>query len=345
MAEEGNYEPLNNAPTREVDDHVVSIKQDSVKEKIESQIAQIEGYSSGWFGCLVNPWYGLSVQLFFITGCFGVVCFCLYQVHSMFANMDLIVGIVLVVIGFLAAFELKTMGQLTQQISHLNKVIKGLKEHVKHIADIIDAFGVQLKGFSTHITGLGRETGELYNATADLTKKKDNLKETQAGLTITTNALKNNIANLEKENNLLEEQTLELETSLQGLDENVNKFEDIKNELKSVLNEDNSDASVHAYLGKINGVYDRINYLVKREQKLILQQSALRLEFRDGKEGLTETEFNRYIKTIPGHYAKTAVKMGVQFEDYSENGRPITTKALNRLIDELIQNDVQNQTN
>ena len=75
---------------------------------------------------------------------------------------------------------------------------------------------------------------------------------------------------------------------------------EIKNELQTVLDQDNSDQSVHAYLNQVNGVYDRINYLIKREQKLILQQSALRLEFKDQEEGLSEKEFNRYIKTIPG---------------------------------------------
>ena len=42
---------------------------------------------------------------------------------------------------------------------------------------------------------------------------------------------------------------------------------------------------------------------------------------------------------------KTAEKMGVRFKDYSQDGRTITDRGLSRLIDELIKNDVENQTN
>jgi len=134
--------------------------------------------------------------------------------------------------------------------------------------------------------------------------------------------------NLEK----MEENIDELKESNDKLHEELNAMEKLRKSLESYAQENNS--SLKKVISEINQSFEKLEAITKENEKVLLYKIAQDLEFMDKKVGMTQEEYQRFIKRVP-RYLKVKFK---PFDEIANNDKKIDYKELSGVIQSIIDN-------
>ena len=156
---------------------------------------------------------------------------------------------------------------------------------------------------------------------------------------LTYNEIEDEIAKLRSENTKLHSSITKLTNVTNSLRQEINNFSKLQSNLELFAAKQEKDFNV--VLTNLNNNFDRINKLLNENEKVLLMKVAQDVEFLDHNEGMTKSEYNRFVQRIPFRLENkfrqldSAKKLDKYFQLYPN--ATIQPKTIQSLIDELCQ--------
>ncbi len=132
--------------------------------------------------------------------------------------------------------------------------------------------------------------------------------------------------NLEK----MEENVEQLKDSNDKLHEELQAMENLRKNLESYAQENNT--SLKKVVSEINQSFQKLEAITKENEKVLLYKIAQDLEFMDKKIGMSQEEYQRFIKRVPS-YLKAKFK---PFDEIANSDKKIDYKELSGVIQSIL---------
>mmetsp|Transcript_9872 Transcript_9872/g.15010 ORF Transcript_9872/g.15010 Transcript_9872/m.15010 type:complete len:218 (+) Transcript_9872:18-671(+) len=154
--------------------------------------------------------------------------------------------------------------------------------------------------------------------------------------------LNNEVRNLRFANAQLHGAIDDLKTVNNKLSNEIEQFRKLKDSLQRFGEKQNKD--FNRILSDVNGQFDRMNNLLHENERVLMMKVAQDVEFLDRNEGLSKTEYQRFVMRIPQR-VKVKYETLVQQPQYKDmlavfdedENATISPQVIQQLIDELFQ--------
>jgi len=291
-----------------------------------------------WKDLLLNPC--LFIPLIILTGaggmgCIGFLVFLVITGPKMW-SFQIVMGLTLAGAGLLAAFEVRILGTLSEQIEHLKLLRKKLEAHTNELTN--------------QVGGIESENLELEENVATFRERNEQLANTVDEFDDKNKVLRNLHGQLEKQSEILKEETrgirvqseklnatvLAMGEQHDALTESLKDFDELRNSLNAMAEESGEQFSDLIY--KTSETFQKMDDLVHDNEKVLLHQLIADVEYFDDSTGMQEKEYRRFLARLPKRYKEIIKSKGIEFSTFDTDGSGvIDIKEIKDLVDNLVE--------
>jgi len=249
--------------------------------------------------------------------------------------MDVYVAGTLCFMGGLAAFELKWMGTVKEQILYLRKLVDQIGAHVEVVSQGIDGVHQENRKFGLNVSYFSHEKDEFRDGMANLKVQRDLLVQSREEAVKETEELNESVRNLQNESSQLQETKDALQDRIGDLETQVAQFSELRREIDGIVHsEKNLDFT--DYLDSVNAAYEEINDLIEHSERINLHQKALSAN-RNGDDGLDKKEFTRFKRNVGKKMKAIMEKKNWNWETLSNGAERILQHRMEKLIEDMLE--------
>lgn len=164
-------------------------------------------------------------------------------------------------------------------------------------------------------------------------------------------------ADLEQGTLVLKEENARLQGSVKDLDavnksfaqnqnklnDEVSKLEDVKTMLAKYATDSGDNLS--AALENVSAQFSKLDGITKHYERLMVEKVAQDLEFMDASEGMSKSEWTRFVARVPKRIAKVIKDKGTKFNDICGDDNSISYDQLMDYIDSIWPHTIEKQVN
>jgi len=295
------------------------------ERKSEQDVATPEDDSEteALFSCqdiIENPCLFLPIVAFMLAVIFGIIVLILEAVASdAQTQADAPTGILLLIIGLWAGWEVRSLGSLADQIKQLRGIRKQLASDTNRLEGEVGELGDENKELEQNVDAFREENEELQDTVKNFDKQNEELHKIHLGLEKDNDTLKDRVQGLSAQNTQLESTVSEMVHQTERLNGELKQFEGLRIEMEKVAEESGED--MMQLVQKCKATYEKMDNLMRDNEEVLLTQIAADIEFTiDKEEGLDEREWKRFLTRIPARYKEIIKEEGITFERFDPDG-------------------------
>jgi len=291
--------------------------------------------------CLFAP-----IIVFAISGVFGFVALLVAWVGTPDdaddRTLGIIVGFTSLFVGLWAAWEIRSLGSLSDQIKQLKKIRQALEHQTSRLEGEVGEMAEENEELKENVDNLRTAGDELETQVNSLDTENDNLRNTRDELEKQNSALKDNVNKLNEQNEKLNATLAEMTTQNDRLQEDMKQFDELRGEM--MAHAENAGEEFSEMVRETMAKYEQMDDLFRSNEVVLLRQLAAQVEFMDQSEGMDIREFKRYKARLPKRYKAIMEEQGITFEQMDSDGSgSIDPAEMTGMINHLIDSFQQKQ--
>jgi len=240
----------------------------------------------------------------------------------------------LVAVAVYATYEIRLLASLKKELNGLNEVQASLREQVGRLDKQVQQFDKTNDKFK-------REKDQLALANDSFKDEINELEQTTTELSQAKDQFEYNNGELEKQMNRLGDANSSMQGNLQRLTEQTDEleyeykqFQEIQTSIQKYATQNGLEMS--SALERQHEMFEKLERVMKDNAFTLLQQIATDMEFRDSNEGMTEKEYNGWIKRLPSRFKETLKEKEITFTQFAGPDGVMDYEEMTTLIDSLL---------
>jgi len=291
-----------------------------------------------WGDLLTNPC--LFVPIIILTaaalsGFFGFLFFLITgRGDREFWGVQLVLSLILAVAGFLAAWEVRALGTLHEQIDRLKMIRKELQESTAHLESQVGGIESENIELEENVRSFRAKNEELAQSVDAFDKRNDELRGLHAELEQQSTILKEETRAIRLQSEKLSTTVTAMGEQHDALTESLKDFDELRAQLNSMAEETGEQFSDLIY--KTSETFQKMDELVHDNERVLLHQLIADVEYFDDKEGMGEKEYRRFVARLPKRYKELIKAKDITFETFDTdiNG-VIDPNEIKNLVEQL----------
>jgi len=295
-----------------------------------------------WKDLLTNPC--LFVPLIILTaaaamGCIGLIFFGLGGESNGFV---LVCAFVLLGSGLLAAFEVRALGTLSQQIEYLKVIRKQLEASTQALESQVGGIESENLELEENVRSFRARNEDLAMTVDDFNTKNDELRDLHEQLEKQSEILKEETRGIRVQSEKLNATVTAMGEQHDHLTESLKDFDELRATLNSMAEESGEQFSDLIY--KTSETFQKMDDLVQMNEKVLLHQLIADVEMIDDTSGMQLKEYKRFVARLPKRYKAIISSKGITFETFdTDNDGVIDVKEIRELVENLTSEVTKSQ--
>eukprot|EP01025_Chloroclados_australasicus_P066064 TRINITY_DN9036_c1_g2_i1.p2 TRINITY_DN9036_c1_g2~~TRINITY_DN9036_c1_g2_i1.p2 ORF type:complete len:290 (-),score=27.33 TRINITY_DN9036_c1_g2_i1:285-1154(-) len=197
------------------------------------------------------------------------------------------------------------------------------------------------------LLGVALGTGNTYTL-GNMSREVHRLMASNKQLEITSAKLEENYDQLSTNNSKLAKDVQKAEDTVEdlkdvsdGLQEKFDEFMELNDMMQNMATKTGQDIS--EFLESTLNTRNELQRMTMENERALLGRIAQDLEFLDGKPGINQELFARFVKRMPKHLQKRMQSMELNFKEIAGEDKIIDYMEMQNFIDELLQDNNQRQ--
>lgn len=318
-------------------------KRSSVREDEDPGINLCDPQDLIKYPCLFLP-----ICTFTLGGLIGLIMIPVFFAVGTSAGVVCLVSLFLFVVGMWAAWEVRSLGSVMQQVKWLKVIRHKLQEDSNALNNEVQELEGENRELADNVTNLKDKNEKLGESVKEFDEQNTVLAATSEALEKQNTHLKENGIKLKEANEKLSDTVGNMGAEVDELNDSLIKFDDLRTNIESMAEQQGLESM--DLMDSIKSTYSQMDELVKQNEIVMLNQLAADVEFMDSGEGISPREFKRFVARLPRRYKSLLKEKNLTFEDFDpDNNGNIDVSELQNLIDRLVtmqqEAEDQNATN
>lgn len=288
-----------------------------------------------WEDYYKDPCLFLPIICFTAAGFLGCILLIVAAVGAASSIIILIGGLVLFIMGFGAAWEIRAIGSLSDQIKRLKQLREKLQAQTMALQGQVVGMKEENEELEENVENFRNQNNHLETNVNAFDTANDNLRDTLSHLQGANSQLATDVSDLNEKNEELEQILVKMNAQKDKIEEDLKNFDELRHHMESMAEE--SGEQLHEMVSKTMSKFDSMDKLVRENERVLLRQIAADCELIDDQEGHSKKEFKRFLARLPKRYRAIVEEQNINFELLDkDNDNSIDPKELTNLIDRLI---------
>jgi len=288
-----------------------------------------------WEDFYKNPCLFGPILVFTATGFLGLILLALALLKVTSHTISLIGGIILFVVGLWAAFEIRSLGTLHDQIQRLKDLREKLQAQTMALQGQVGDMAQENKELEESVEAFRNQNNELEKNVNAFDHANDDLRSTLGDLQGANSKLAEDVQDLNEKNQELETILVKMGEQKDRITKDLDSFDELRHHMESMAEE--SGEQMHDMILKTMGRFEEMDSMVRENERVLLRQIASDVEMFDNKEGHSRQEFKRFLARLPKRYRGIVQENNITFDTIDKDkDESLDPAELTVLIDRLI---------
>lgn len=279
-----------------------------------------------------KPCFYFPLFFFQISGWLGFIL--LMASYAGASNVGMFAAFILTITGVWAAYELRAVGTLSEQIKWLRRISKALSSACDELQGEVTELSDETQELKQNCEDLHAETGELDASVTVMCQQNDEIKGMQKALREQSKGLQSNLTQLHVERENLSKMIHKMEEDGEETRGSLNQFSSVSNALQN--NAAHQNQHLHEILEKTKRDFNRMNELAEESDELLFWKRFYAIRRRTG-DNMTQRHFRRFQANLRSKFGDVMREHGLDFEKLDVDGDGVLDhEELTQFIDTLI---------
>jgi len=279
-----------------------------------------------------KPCFYFPLFFFQISGWLGFIL--LMASYAGASNVGMFAAFLLTITGIWAAYELRAVGALSEQIKWLRRISKALSSECDKLEGEVTELSDETQELKQNCEDLHAETGELEASVTVMCQQNDEIKGMQKALCEQSKGLQSNLTQLHVERDNLSKIIHKMEEDGEETRGSLNQFSSVSNALQN--NAAHQNKHLHDILEKTKRDFNRMNELAEESDELLFWKRFYAIRRRTG-DNMTQRHFRRFQANLRSKFGDVMREHGLDFEKLDVDGDGVLDhEELTQFIDTLI---------
>jgi len=291
-----------------------------------------------WEDVMSDPCLFVPIFIMFAAGGVGFILFLVFWAFEgkkcCSDGAEVFNGLVLFAVGMLAAWEIRSLGSLADQIARLKVLRKHLEHSTNKLRNQVTGISGENAELQANVEAFRTKNDELRNTVNTFDEQNEQLRELQAKLEQESAQLKEETQAIRAQNEKLTGTVESMSVKHDELTEGLKAFDELRGHLNSMAEEQGEQ--MQDLISRTGDTFDKMDNLMKDNEQVLLHQIAADVELIDDEQGLSEREFKRFVARLPKRYKALVKNKGISFQTFDkDNSGVIEPSELIDLIDQM----------
>jgi len=288
-----------------------------------------------WGDLLMNPCLFVPIIILTTAAICGAIGFLFFLISDGdHYGIQLVMALILAVAGFLAAWEVRALGTLYEQIDRLKMIRKELEQSTTQLESQVGGIESENLELEENVRSFRAKNEELTQSVDAFDRRNEELRGLHAELEQQSTILKEETRAIRLQSEKLSTTVTAMGEQHDALTESLKDFDELRAQLNSMAEETGEQFSDLIY--KTSETFQKMDDLVHDNERVLLHQLIADVEYFDDKEGMAEKEFRRFVARLPKRYKELIKAKEITFAtfDTDVNG-VIDPKEIKNLVEQL----------
>jgi len=288
-----------------------------------------------WQDYRENP--GLFAPILFFTsaGFIGLILLAYCAFTDEASIIVAIGGLIMFVVGFWAAWEVRSLGSLHDQIERLKMIRKELQSQTMELQGQVGGMEQENKELEENVEAFRNQNNALDQNVSTFDNANDDLRDTLSNLEGANSQLKGDVQDLNAKNTELEAILVKMNEQKERIEQDLENFDELRHKMESMASE--TGEQMHDMISKTMFKFEGMDKLVRENERVLLRQIAADVEMVDNNEGTSRKEFKRFLARLPKRYRVIVQEQSINFDALDKDSdESLDPRELTALIDRLI---------
>merc|ERR1719499_190023 len=305
-----------------------------IDEGGDSMKKEVEPFSCA--AILRRPCFYFPLFFFQLSGLIGFILLCV-SFSGYASKVGIFAAFILIITGVWAAYELREIGALSEQIKWLRRISKALSHECDKLQGNVNELSDETQELKQNCEDLSQEKGELTAAVSVFTQQNDEYRKIESQLRQQSEEMATNIEQLGKRHHALTATLGKLEEDGEQTKESLNQFSGIQDALEG--NAKNQNAHLHEILEKTKHDFNRMNQLAQESDELLFWKRFYAIRRRCG-DSMTAKHFRRFQANLRSKFGDVMRELGLDFETLDKDGDGnLDHEELTHFVDVLLESN------